>query len=91
MPDEPTRGTTVRLSLGSGPARRAPVERPVHPVTVDGFRMGEHPGTVAAFRRFVEATGYVTVAERAPDPAEYPGVDAALRVPGSLVFRKPTG
>jgi len=31
---------------------------------VDGFWMDDHPVTVAEFRRFVRATGYVTVAER---------------------------
>ena len=66
-----------------------PEERPVHRVTVDGFWMDQHTVTNAEFRRFVEATGYVTVAERTPDPAEYPGVDPSLLVPGSLVFRRP--
>jgi formylglycine-generating enzyme required for sulfatase activity len=66
-----------------------PEERPVHRVTVDGFWMDQHAVTNAEFRRFVEATGYVTVPERAPDPAEYPGVDPSLLVPGSLVFRRP--
>ena len=66
-----------------------PEERPVHRVTVDEFWMDSHPVTVAGFRSFVEATGYVTVAERAPDPAQYPGVDRSLLVSGSLVFRKP--
>jgi sulfatase modifying factor 1 len=64
-------------------------ERPVHRVTVDGFWMDEHPVTNAGFRDFVEATGYTTVAERQPDPADYPGVDPALLTPGSLVFRRP--
>ncbi|MEU8133745.1 formylglycine-generating enzyme family protein [Streptodolium elevatio] len=68
-----------------------PEERPVHPVTVDGFLADVHPVTVAAFRRFVKATGYVTVAERPLDPALYPDADPALLVPGSLVFRKTTG
>lgn len=66
-----------------------PEERPAHWVAVDEFWMDEHPVTNAAFRRFVEATGYVTVAERAPDPAGYPDVDPALLVPGSLLFRRP--
>ena len=66
-----------------------PEERPVHRVTVDGFWMDEHPVTNAEFCRFVEATGYVTVAERRPDPKDYPGVDPAFLVPGSLVFRRP--
>src|SRR4051812_48136382 len=68
-----------------------PEERPVHRVRVDGFWMDEHPVTNAAFRRFVKATGYRTVAERAPDPAAYPEADPRLLVPGSLVFRRPPG
>ncbi|WP_219722124.1 formylglycine-generating enzyme family protein [Deinococcus planocerae] len=68
-----------------------PEERPAHRVTVDGFWMDEHPVTNAEFARFVRATGYVTVAERAPDPEGYPGIDPALLVPGSLVFRRPGG
>ena len=47
--------------------------------------------TVAEFRRFVKATGYVTVAERPLDPAEYPDADPELLVPGSLVFYPTTG
>src|SRR4051812_29965139 len=66
-----------------------PEERPVRTVAVDGFWMDEHPVTVAEFRRFVKATGHVTVAEQAPDPAEYPDADPAQLVPGSLVFDKP--
>ena len=66
-------------------------ERPVHTVSVDGFWMDDHQVTVAEFRRFVKATGYVTVAERAPDPDEYPGADPALLVPGSLVFQPTRG
>ncbi len=63
-----------------------PEERPVHSATVDGFWIDEHPVTVAEFRRFVKATGHVTWAERAPDPADYPGALPELLVPGSLVF-----
>lgn len=66
-----------------------PEEKPAHRVAVDSFWMDEHPVTNAAFRRFVKATGYVTVAEREPDPSDYPDADPRLLVPGSLVFRKP--
>ena len=45
-----------------------PEERPVHDVTVDGFWMDDHPVTVAEFRRFVKATGHVTLAEQPPEP-----------------------
>jgi len=68
-----------------------PEERPVRPATVDGFWIDEHPVTVAAFRRFVKATGHVTVAEQAPDSADYPDADPDLLVPGSGVFRMPPG
>ena len=68
-----------------------PEERPVHRVAVDGFWIDEHPVTVAEFRRFVRATGYVTWAERAPDAADYPDADPALLIPGSLVFHQASG
>jgi len=68
-----------------------PEERPVRPATVGGFWIDEHPVTVAAFRRFVKATGHVTVAEQVPDAAHYPDADPELLVPGSGVFRMPPG
>jgi formylglycine-generating enzyme len=74
-----------------GSADFYPEERPVLPVTVDGFWIDEVPVTVAEYRRFVAATGYVTVAERPPDPADYPDADPALLVPGSLVFHRTNG
>jgi formylglycine-generating enzyme required for sulfatase activity len=58
---------------------------------VAGFWIDERPVTVARFRRFVKATGYVTVAERPLDPADFPGADPAELVPGSLVFRRTRG
>src|SRR5271154_1226710 len=63
-----------------------PEERPVRRVEVDGFWIDDHPVTVAEFRAFAKATGYVTVAERPLDPAQYPGADPGLLLPGSLVF-----
>lgn len=64
-------------------------ERPTRRVTVGGFWMDPHPVTNAEFGHFVRATGYVTLAERPPDPATYRNADPSLLVPGSLVFRKP--
>src|SRR3954451_17257796 len=66
-----------------------PEERPAHRVTVNGFWMDAHLITAAEFRHFVEATGYITVAERTPNPAAYPPAEPAVLVPGSLVFRPP--
>jgi formylglycine-generating enzyme len=66
-------------------------ERPVHPVSVDGFWMDTSPVTAAEFRQFVRETGYVTVAERPLERADYPDADPELLVPGSLVFRRTIG
>jgi formylglycine-generating enzyme required for sulfatase activity len=74
-----------------GSADYYPEERPVHRVSVDGFWMDEHAVTVSEFRRFVRATGHVTVAERPPVPAQYPGAAPDVLVPGSLVFTQPDG
>src|SRR5246127_5549805 len=68
-----------------GSADFYPEERPVRKVEVDGFWIDEHPVTVAEFRRFVRATGYVTVAERAPDPAQYPDADRRSSEPQAAV------
>jgi formylglycine-generating enzyme len=66
-----------------------PEERPAHDVSVEGFWIDRDPVTVRQFRRFVEETSYVTLAERPPDANEYPDAEPALLVPGSLVFQKP--
>jgi formylglycine-generating enzyme required for sulfatase activity len=63
-----------------------PEERPVRSVYVEPFSIDRTPVTNEAFARFVEATGYVTLAERPIDPADYPGAIPELCVPGSLVF-----
>jgi formylglycine-generating enzyme required for sulfatase activity len=68
-----------------------PEESPVHTATVPAFAIERHPVTNAQFSRFVEDTGYVTVAERPLDPALYPGVAAADLEPGALVFRATDG
>ncbi|HST42138.1 MAG TPA: formylglycine-generating enzyme family protein [Conexibacter sp.] len=68
-----------------------PEERPAHRVAVAPFLIDARPVTVRDFRRFVAETGHVTLAEQVPDPADHPGADPRLLVPGSLVFRKPQG
>lgn len=60
--------------------------RPIHRVAISGFFMDRTEVTNAEFARFVAATHYVTVAERAPTAEEMPGVPASERVPGSSVF-----
>lgn len=64
---------------------------PLHLVAVDGFWANRTPVTNAEFERFVAATGYVTVAERKPDPREFPTVPPETLVPGSAVFAPPSG
>jgi sulfatase modifying factor 1 len=63
--------------------------KPVHRVTVDGFWMDRTEVTNAQYAAFVRATGYKTVAERKPDPKDFPGAPPELLVPGSIVFTPP--
>ena len=79
----------VRIEGGTfrmGSTEFYPDETPVHERTVARVRDRRHPVTNAQFAAFVDATGYVTVAERPLDPADFPGVDPADLVPGGLVF-----
>lgn len=66
-----------------------PDARPMHRVRLGSFWMGRTEVTNAQFRRFVEATGYVTVAERTPRAEDYPGAPPENLVAGSLVFSPP--
>jgi formylglycine-generating enzyme required for sulfatase activity len=83
-----------RYLMGSEGPYALPDEAPAHNIDVDGFFMDVHTVTNARFRAFVEATGYVTVAEREPDvasllaqlPAGTPAPPGELLVPGSIVF-----
>jgi sulfatase modifying factor 1 len=68
-----------------------PEERPVHDVTVDGFLMDCYEVTNDQFAEFVAATGYVTLAERPINPADFPGAPPENLVPGSMVFHKTSG
>jgi formylglycine-generating enzyme required for sulfatase activity len=84
----------VRIPRGTfmmGSERHYPEEAPVHEVTVDAFWIDTHTVTNAEFRRFVEATGYVTWAERPADPKMYPGAKPEMLAPSSVVFRKTDG
>jgi formylglycine-generating enzyme required for sulfatase activity len=79
-------GGTFRM----GSNEHYPEEGPAHTVTVDPFWIDRKLVTNAEFARFVEATGHVTLCERVPDAAAYPGADPALLVPASVVFRQPS-
>jgi formylglycine-generating enzyme required for sulfatase activity len=86
------------FAMGTNEKDVYPAERPEHRVRVDGFWMDETEVTNEQFEKFVEATKYVTVAERVPDWNELkkhlpPGTkksSANKFVGGSLVFTPPT-
>jgi formylglycine-generating enzyme required for sulfatase activity len=78
-----------RFRVGSD--RHYPEERPERWAAVDGFWMDVHPVTNSEFARFVEATGWVTTAELAPDPRDYPGATPEGLIPASLVFTPTRG
>ena len=56
---------------------------------VDGFWIDPKPVTNRQFKRFVRATGHVTLAEKRPDPKDYPGALPEMLYAGSLVFSPP--
>ncbi len=80
-------GGTFRM----GSEKFYPEERPVHELAVDGFWMDRYEITNEQFARFVEATGYLTLAERPLNPADFPGAPVENLVPGSMVFHTTTG
>jgi sulfatase modifying factor 1 len=71
-------------------------EYPQHLVKVNSFWMDESEVTVADFKKFVDATGYLTTAERAIDwddlkqylPLDTPKPHDSLLAPSSLVFNE---
>lgn len=83
---------------GVGPETKTH-ELPVHRARVDGFWMDETEVTNAQFRKFVEATQYVTTAERAPTweelkaqlPPGTPKPDDSLLVAGAMIFQPTRG
>ncbi len=58
------------FTMGSDAPYASRAEGPAHRVRVDGFWMDETDVTNAQFRAFVEATGYVTTAEKTPTVEE---------------------
>ncbi|MBD1396377.1 formylglycine-generating enzyme family protein [Pontibacter sp. JH31] len=83
--------------MGAADREGRPDEYPQHQVKVNGFWMDATEVTNAQFAAFVEATGYVTTAERAPDweelrkqvPPGTPKPHDSLLVAASLVFVVP--
>lgn len=75
-------GGTFRMGKENGLADA----RPVHQVTLDGFWISKTEVTNREFQKFVLETGYVTTAERAPNPKDFPDASPDSLVPGALVF-----
>ncbi|MEO1729534.1 MAG: formylglycine-generating enzyme family protein [Pseudomonadota bacterium] len=74
------------VTLGDDPLY--PEEGPPREVDVGGFWISKTEITNAQFAKFVEATGYLTEAER--DPPKLPGAPPEMLLPGSAVFRVPS-
>lgn len=68
-----------------------PEEAPTHTVRVGAFSISPTEVTNAEFATFVDATGYLTVAERPLDRADYPDAPEANLQPGSMVFTPTRG
>ncbi|WP_299397522.1 formylglycine-generating enzyme family protein [uncultured Gelidibacter sp.] len=89
-------GKTFTKGAKPGDPYAMPREKPAHEVTVDGFFMDITEVTNKQFRDFVEATGYITVAERPIDweemkkqlPEGTPKPADSVLQPGSLIFNK---
>ncbi len=85
------------FTMGSDDSNVPYPERPAHRVRVDGFWMDETDVTNGQFRKFVEATGHVTTAEKVPTEAEIkrfamPGAPTPSKedlVAGAVVFTPP--
>jgi sulfatase modifying factor 1 len=87
-----------RFTMGTNDAEAYPAEKPAVAVKVSGYWMDSREVTNAEFAKFVEATGYITLAERKPVwedlknqlPPGTPKPDESVLVPGSLVFSPPS-
>lgn len=87
-------GVEFTQGAGAGDALALPREKPAHPVAVDGFFIDQTEVTNAQFEKFVDETGYVTLAERPVDweamkktlPPGTPKPADSLLQPGSLIF-----
>jgi formylglycine-generating enzyme len=88
----PQRQGMIQISAGifrMGSNDHYPEEAPVHRMSVSSFWIDVTPVTNHDFRKFVNATGYVTFAEMVPDAEDYPGALPHMLKAGSLVFTPP--
>ena len=66
-------------------------EAPAHAVALKGFWMDVTEVTNTQFKRFADATGYVTDAEKDLDPREFPKAPPEFLKGGSLIFQRVSG
>ncbi|MFT4653956.1 MAG: sulfatase modifying factor 1 [Patiriisocius sp.] len=74
------------FTMGAGAVY--PEEMPAIQMVVQDFYMDRHEVTNFQFAEFIEATGYITMAQRVPNAIDYPDIPAELLTPGSAVFVK---
>ncbi len=87
------------FSMGGDNEQASEDEYPKHKVFVDSFFIDATEVTNAQFKKFVEATGYITTAERKPNwdelkktlPPNTPKPDESMLVAASLVFKPSNG
>ena len=83
--------------MGAADGEGRPDEYPQHKVKLDGFWIDITEVTNAQFKKFIDATGYITTAEKKPDweelkkqlPPGTPKPDESMLVASSLVFTPP--
>ncbi len=63
--------------------------RPVHQVRLKRFWMDKTEVTNEQFKKFVDATHYVTIAEIKPEAKDFPGAPPENLVAGAMVFAPP--
>jgi formylglycine-generating enzyme len=86
----------TNFEMGGDNEQASADEYPKHAVTVNAFYMDITEVTNAQFKKFVDATGYVTIAERKPNwnelkknlPANTPKPHDSILQPSSLVFKQ---
>ncbi len=86
------------FTMGTNEEESYEAEQPAHRVQVDGFWMDEAEVTNEQFKKFVDATGYITIAEKKPEWEQLkkqmpPGSKRPPEenlIPGSLVFTPPS-
>lgn len=69
-----------------GDVQSEPEERPLRTARLEAFWMDRTEVSVAQFRAFVSATGYVTESERSADASRYPQATAEQLLPSGIVF-----